>query len=180
MNLGVIAVLFLFSGCCHPPQPAKMNSQTSPNKALLDELDSAHAWFHAKKTGPIWARWIEREQTVETLEGKVTAKAGDYLCRGEAGELWPQSAKTLEARYTPTDTVTADGWRKYQPRPDAEGVMAAPVRHSFTVIATWGKLAGKPGDYVLKNHRDRAVTYPEDVWVVDQVLFRATYEAVKP
>lgn len=179
-NLGAIAVLFLFPGCCHSPQPAKMNAQISPNKALLDELDSARAWFHAKKTRSIWARLIEREQTVETLEGQVTAKAGDYLCRGEAGELWPQSAKTLEARYNPTDTATADGWRKYQPRPDAEGVMAAPVQHPFSVIANWGKLAGKPGDYVLKNHRDRAVAYPEDVWVVDQTLFRATYEAVKP
>ena len=28
--------------------------------------------------------------------------------------------------------------------------------------------------------RDRAVAYPEDVWVVDQALFRATYEVVKP
>jgi hypothetical protein len=157
-----------------------MSAPISPNKALLDELDSTRAWFHAKKTKPIWARRIEREQTVETLEGKVTAKSGDYLCRGEAGELWPQSAKTLDARYISTDMATADGWRKYQPRPDAEGVMAAPVRHSFTVVATWGKLAGKPGDYVLKNHRDRAVAYPEDVWVVDQTLFRATYEAVKP
>jgi hypothetical protein len=48
------------------------------------------------------------------------------------------------------------------------------------VVATWGKLSGKAGDYVLKNFRDRAVPYPVDVWVVDQALFRATYEVVKP
>jgi len=81
---------------------------------------------------------------------------------------------------SPTDTVDAEGWRKYQPRPDAEGVMAAQVPHSFAVTATWGKLSGKAGDYVLKNFRDRAVAYPDDVWVVDQSLFRATYEAVQP
>jgi hypothetical protein len=57
--------------------------------------------------------------------------------------------------------------------------MAAPVPRPFVVVATWGKLGGKPGDFVLKNYRDRAVAYPEDVWVVDQSLFRATYEAVK-
>lgn len=180
MSLGAIATLFLLPGCNHSPQPAKMNAPISPNQALLDELDSARAWFHAKKNRPIWARLIEREQTVATLEGDVTAKAGDYLCRGEAGDLWPQSAKTLEARYTPTGAVTEGGWRKYQPRPDAEGVMAAPVPHPFSVAATWGTLAGKPGDFVLKNFRDRAVAHPEDVWVVDQALFRATYEAVKP
>jgi len=37
-----------------------------------------------------------------------------------------------------------------------------------------------PPDHVLKNFRDRAVAYPQDVWVVDQPLFRATYEAVRP
>lgn len=179
-NLSAIAVLLLFSGCCHSTPPVKMNEQASPNQSLLDELDSARAWVHAKKTRPIWARLIESDRTVESLEGRVSAKAGDYLCRGEAGELWPQSAKTLAARYAPTDAVSADGWRKYRPHPDAEGVMAAQVQHAFAVVATWGKLSGKPGDYVLKNFRDRLVAYPEDVWVVDQALFRATYEVVKP
>lgn len=139
----------------------------SPNKKLLDELDAARAWFFAKKTRPIRARKLSADQTVATLEGNVTAKAGDFLCRGEAGEIWPQSAKTLEVRYTPTDTTDQDGWRKYEPRPDAEGVMAAQVDHAFSVIATWGRLSGKPGDYVLKNRLDQNVPYSEDVWIVD-------------
>ena len=180
VGLGAGAMAALLSGCCHRAASAKPSPPPSPNKALLDEVDAGQLWFHAKKTRSIWARRLDRDQAVETLEGKVTAKAGDVLCRGAAGELWPQTVKMLEARYTPTDTVDAEGWRKYQPRPDAEGVMAAQVRHPFKVIATWGTLSGKAGDYVLKNFRDRAVAYPEDVWVVDQSLFRATYEAVPP
>jgi hypothetical protein len=178
--VGAIAISLIVSGCCHRSVRPGTHEAPSPNQALLDELDAAGSWFHAKKTRPIWARKLERDQSVDTLEDKVTAKAGDFLCRGAAGEFWPQSAKTLEARYTPTDTVDAEGWRKYQPRPDAQGVMAAQVTHPFKVTATWGTLSGKADDYVLKNFRDRAVAYPEDVWVVDQSLFRATYEVVRP
>jgi hypothetical protein len=151
----------------------------SPNKEILDEINRAQVWFHARKTRPIWARKVDLDQTVETLEGRESVKAGDYLCRGEAGDTWPQKAQSLEAKYVRTDIVTADGWRKYEPRPDAEGVMAAQVKHPFRVQAQWGQLTGKAGDYVVKNFRDREVAYPEDVWIVDQALFRATYEPVK-
>ncbi len=178
--VGTVAVAILLSGCCHPAQPRKANAPVSPNQALLDEVGAGRGWFHAKKTRPIRALKLTRDQTVETLEGKVTAKAGDFLCRGEAGELWPVTEAMLTARYTPTEIVDTDGWRKYAPRLDAEGGMAAQVPHAFTVTATWGRLSGKAGDYVLKNFCDREVAYPQDVWVVDQSLFRATYEAVRP
>ena len=152
--------------------------KSPPNARLLEEINQSQAWFHAKKTRPIWARKLEQDGTVETLEGKETARAGDYLCRGEAGDVWPQSAQSLEAKYVPTDTVDDRGWTKYEPRPDAEGVLAAQVGHPFAVEAKWGKLAGKTGDYVVKNFRDKDTAYPQDVWVVDQRLFRATYEPV--
>lgn len=134
--------------------------------------------MHVHKTKAIQARRLDRDETVSTLEGPVKAKAGDFLCRGEAGELWPQSAESLEKRYTATDDLTSDGWRLYAPKADAEGAMAAPVTHAFSVVATWGKLHGKAGDYVLKQFSDRGEPYPQDVWIVDQSLFRATYEPV--
>ena len=180
IQLGAAATVVFVGGCCHLAEPAHTPSGASPNQGLLDEMDTAHAWFFAKKTRPIWAKRLTEDQVVTTLEGKVTAKKGDFICRGEAGENWPQAAKTLEARYTPTQTVDEKGWRRYEPRPDAEGVMAAQVSHTFSVVATWGRLSGKAGDYVLKNRRDRDVAYPVDVWVVDRNLFAATYEAVKP
>ena len=154
------------------------DSTASPNKALLDEANAAAKWFHAKKTRPIWARRLEEAQTVQTLEGAEQVEAGHYLCKGEAGDIWPQTEKDLNKRYTATDEVTADGWRKYQPHPDAQGVMATQIDHPFEVQATWGKLSGKPGDFLLKNFSDRDTTSPADVWIVDQTLFRQTYETV--
>ena len=152
----------------------------SPNEKLLAEINRSQGWFHAKKTRPIWARKLESEQSVDTLEGLLNAKVGDFLCRGEAGEVWPQKGKALESKYSATSLVDGDGWRQYEPRPDAEGIMAAQVNHPFHVKTKWGTLSGKAGDYVAKNFRDRDVPCPEDIWVVDQKLFQATYQPVKP
>ena len=154
------------------------DSTTSPNKALLDEANAAAKWFHAMKTRPIWARRLEEAQTVKTLEGEEQVEAGHYLCKGEAGDIWPQTEKDLNKRYTSTDEVTAEGWRKYQPHPDAQRVLATPIDHPFEVQATWGKLSGKPGDFLLKNFSDRDTASPADVWIVDQTLFQQTYETV--
>ncbi|MEI8384272.1 MAG: hypothetical protein WCJ09_29465 [Planctomycetota bacterium] len=150
----------------------------SPNKALLDEANAAGKWFHAKKTRPIWAKRLEAAQTVKTLEGEEQVAAGHFLCKGEAGDIWPQTEKDLNKRYTATDEVTTDGWGKYQPHPDAQGVMATPIDHPFEVQATWGQLTGKPRDFLVKNFQDRETAYPADVWIVDQILFRQTYESV--
>jgi hypothetical protein len=152
----------------------------SANKALLDEANAVGRWFHAKKTRPIWAKQLEAAQMVKTLEGKEQVAAGHYLCRGEAGDLWPQTEQTLLKRYTATDEFADDGWRKYQPHPDAQGVLATQIDHAFTVHATWGRLTGKPGDFLVKNFPlDRETAYPADVWIVDQTLFRQTYELVR-
>jgi hypothetical protein len=148
------------------------------NRPILDEVGRSGKWFHAKKTVPIWAKPVEHARTVKTLEGEVQVSAGALLCRGAAAEIWPQSPTEVESRYIPTDEIDADGWRKYVPRPDAQGVMAAQVSHPFVVFAPWGKLSGKAGDFVVKNYGDRDVAYPYDVWIVDQTLFHRTYESV--
>lgn len=149
----------------------------SPNRDLLDEINRAGTWFHARKTRPIWVRRLVKDEKIATMEGVLQGKAGDFVCRGEQGEFWPQSANEVERKYVATDQIKG-GWQRYDPRPDAEGIMAAPVPHAFEVQATWGRLAGKAGDFVAKNFRDRAVDYPADVWIVDRALFRRTYEAV--
>ena len=150
----------------------------SPNAKLLDEVNSSNSWFHAKKTNSLWARRLQEDTTVETLEGREAARSGEYLCRGEAGDIWPQRAENLETKYTATEMVDAEGWRKYVPRPDAEGVLAAEVDHAFTIESSWGILRGKPHDYVVKHYRDQGVPYPEDVWIVDRGRFQATYQRV--
>ncbi len=163
-----------------PQVPAKTVDPpltVTANVVLLDEVNALSAWFHARKTRPIWAKKLLARQIVRTLEGEEQVNAGDYLCRGEAGDLWPQTERDLLKRYTMTEEIDAAGWRQYQPNPDAQGVMAAPIPHPFSVQTTWGTLTGKPGDYLLKNFSDRETPYPADVWIVDQTLFRQTYQA---
>lgn len=147
------------------------------NAALLDEVNAGSAWFHARKTRPIWAQMVMERQIVRTLEGEAEVEVGNYLCRGEAGDIWPQTERDLLKRYTISDEIDHQGWRKYLPNPDAQGVMAVPISHPFSVQTSWGILTGKPGDYLLKNFSDRDTPYPADVWIVDRSLFHQTYQA---
>lgn len=157
---------------------AHASSDVNPNQALLDEVNSSPNWFRARKTQSIWARRMEADQKVQTLEGLEQVKAGDFLCRGEKGEVWPQAQAKLESRYVATEEVDAEGWRKYVPRPDAPGVMALPMERPFVVETKRGRLSGKEGDYLLKNYQDRDAASPKDLWIVDQQLFRESYQAV--
>ena len=149
------------------------------NTAVLKEVSETGLWFHAKKTRPIWVRLLKQAETVMTLEGDERVPAGNYLCRGEAGDIWPQSKERLTAKYVMTKDVDNRGWHKCDPKPDAAGVMAAQVPHAFQVHAEWGQLSGKAGDFIVKND-DRNNENPDDVWIVDQALFQATYERVSP
>lgn len=154
-------------------------SKPSANSALLEEVTVAGAWFRAKKVRPIWAKLVDTDQTVATLEGREQVKAGDFLCRGEIGEVWPQSADKLTSRYAATEEIDTEGWRKYMPHTNAAGVMAAQIDHAFTVHTERGDLKGKPGDYLLRNFTDRDVESPSDLWIVDQKLFDVTYGRVE-
>ena len=180
-NMTEIATVFFLLGAtgCGTSQKGDKPMPKS-NEAIFQEVNGAGLWFHAKKTRPIWVRLLEHEETVKTLEGEEQVPAGNYLCRGEAGDIWPQNKDRLTAKYTLTDEVDEQGWRKCDPKPDAAGVMAAQVSHAFQVQAKWGLLSGKPGDFIVKNYEDRDNDNPEDVWIVDQGLFEATYERVAP
>ena len=52
-----------------------------------------------------WARRLDKAQLVHTIEGDVRAEAGDYLCVGPAGEMWPQTAARFEAMYRRVENV---------------------------------------------------------------------------
>lgn len=153
-----------------------MTAPHKSNQKILAEADAGRLWFHARKTRPIWAKQLDRPQRVQTIEGTEQVPAGTYLCRGEAGDTWPQAPDRLADKYEAIDEIDADGWQKYRPRPDGQGVMAAQIPHAFTVEAQWGLLRGKAGDYLVKNYAYRDVADPKDVWIVDQQLFAATYE----
>ena len=154
----------LFVSCGPETQLKPRKDRTSStadsknNQALLDEVNATGRWFHAKKTRPIWVQEIKEARKVKTLEGEETVQPGHFLCRGEAGDIWPQKKADLEKKYVATEEDSPDGWRKYLPRPDAEGVMAAEVGHPFVVCAKWGELRGKAGDFLIKNYTDKGRT----------------------
>ena len=148
----------------------------SPHQSILDEANRSGAWFAARKVSPVWVNDSASKPSVESLEGEETLLSGDVLCRGAAGDVWPQSRESLFAKYSPTSQVDAQGWKKFEPRPEQSRVMAIQILHPFEVDTTRGKLSGKAGDYLLKKHDQRDIAYPQDVWIVDRQVFQSTYQ----
>lgn len=55
------------------------------------------------RTGTVRARPATPGEVVETLEGPVTAGAGDWLVEGPDGNRWPVATAVFAANYRPTD-----------------------------------------------------------------------------
>ena len=126
----------------------------------------------ATKHQSLWARRVTETEQIASLESKSqTAKPGDFICRGIQGELWPQSEKSLLGSYTASGEKDAEGFERYDPRPDAPAVEATQVNEPFYVIASWGRLDGKGGDYVVRRQND-----PSDIWIVDRAIFENSYK----
>eukprot|EP01088_Endostelium_zonatum_P006064 TRINITY_DN18168_c0_g1_i1.p1 TRINITY_DN18168_c0_g1~~TRINITY_DN18168_c0_g1_i1.p1 ORF type:complete len:170 (+),score=42.52 TRINITY_DN18168_c0_g1_i1:57-566(+) len=144
------------------------------NKELLDQVNKTNRWVLVKKTAYMWGKELTQDQEIVTLEGKEKAKAGQILCKGIAGELWPQEKAQVLKRYNKTEMQDGE-WTKYTPRRDLPGYWASPVKGEFEVKTKWGTMKGKDKDYILKNFNDAQTRYPEDVWVVDRKLFNKSY-----
>ncbi|MFO0943829.1 MAG: NAD-binding protein [Pirellulales bacterium] len=141
----------------------------NPDGNLLPEI--VQSLKDARKTKPIWAKLIEVAREVETLEGAMQANPGDYLCRGISAEQWPQKEKKLLEKYIASGEFDKDDWQRFDPKLDSEAVEAAQIDRPFIIKASWGELAGKDGDYVVRSKTD-----PADVWLVDRVIFEQSYE----
>jgi hypothetical protein len=129
--------------------------------------------FFARKNKPLWAKEVEQSTEIASLEGHQIANAGDYLCRGIKGELWPQSKKKLLQTYLATQSFDDEGWQRFDPKPDGPVVRAAKVEEPFLVNTRWGIMTGKKSDYVVQS-----TVNPDDVWIVDGGIFEASYERV--
>lgn len=128
------------------------------------------------KTAPLWAKEITEKRSVETLEGVTTGKPGEYVCRGEAGEYWPQSAEKFKAKYLfAGGEADKDGFFKYTPNPEQAKVFAAKIDGEFEVYSGRGLLKGNPGDYLLKAEKDDKTEFP-DVWIIDADIFEVSYQ----
>ena len=149
------------------------------NNSLLTEVNERKLWHAYRKTKPLWAKLLTQAETIKTLEGELSYKAGDYLCRGESGDVWGQKAETLFAKYEPVDNANTADWMEFRPKPASSTVLAAQIEHEFTVDhPSWGLMQGKAGDYLVKNLADIETDFPADIWIVDQSIFKSTYERV--
>ena len=132
--------------------------------------------YHRIKT--ILAKQLEETEIVETLEGEITCRAGDYLCVGSLGDVWAQREAPLQKKYIPAPVKmkNSEGWQKFLPNPDDTGVMAASIDQAFAIEhPRWGRLEGEAGDYILKRYEDRDAEFPEEVWIVNQDIFEVSY-----
>jgi hypothetical protein len=99
------------AGSQSPPRPEVTKSQggvgrrTLTHEETLRWIDDHRAWRQARKTRPIWARPIEREEVGKEFQTadhiKEVARAGFWLCVGVAGEPWFQTHEKIEAKYEP-------------------------------------------------------------------------------
>lgn len=60
-----------------------------------------------RPTGSVMAIQISAEAEIETLEGWVSARAGDWLVQNPSGECWPVSAEHFVVSYAPEAAPTA-------------------------------------------------------------------------
>lgn len=56
-------------------------------------------WQAYRKTSHVWARQNPDPFVVETEEGTMRGRPGDYLCEGVLGERWPVKKEIFEATY---------------------------------------------------------------------------------
>lgn len=64
-------------------------------RSTHDHIDGMH-W---RRTGFVFARKARDPEVVDTLEGPVAARAGDWIVRGAAGEQWPVRPETFAQQY---------------------------------------------------------------------------------
>ncbi|MGI9124674.1 MAG: RyR domain-containing protein, partial [Mycobacterium sp.] len=64
-------------------------------RSTHERLDGTH-WH---RSGVVQARKANPGEVVDTLEGPLTAQAGDWIVRGAAGELWPVRPDVFHHQY---------------------------------------------------------------------------------
>jgi hypothetical protein len=72
-------------------------------KATAAALATKAEWPSYRKIVPTRAIAMQKPFTVETLEGTLDGKAGDYLCLDTKGNPYPCDREVFEASYEPVN-----------------------------------------------------------------------------
>ena len=112
-------------------------------------------------------------KTRETPAGDpgVAFKVGDAIVIGTAKESWPIVRATFESTYAPTEgnRMGSDGRFFKKPVP----ILGIQINEPFAVTAAWGRLEGKPGDWLVQYDDDG-----KDFGIVGQAIFEQTYDRI--
>ena len=118
---------------------------------------------------PAWVTFAAVDGILPTLEGLVQYKEGDALMTGTSGERWPIRRSTFEATYQPSGSQRMGESGPYLKKPMPVQATQIMEPMLLTLDGHRGTLAGKPGDWFLKDASGRG-------WVVANEIFNASYE----
>lgn len=64
-----------------------------------EDILLANGFRPYRKTALAWAKQSTKDGTINTLEGVMSYKAGDYICIGEDNESWAIKKDIFEKTY---------------------------------------------------------------------------------
>lgn len=76
----------------------------------LRQINVRVAYSFKKKPVAIEAEQIEKEQYVDTLEGRMRGNPGDWLVTGVDGEQYFVAKDIFKKTYEPTDDESKEAW----------------------------------------------------------------------
>ena len=182
-------------------QPLETGTQAQGKKLSHEEtlhwITEHKAWRRARKTKPIWARAVGKDEVgkeFQTADHAVEkARAGFWLCVGVAGEPWFQTLEKIEGKYEPArEEVKTFGFdakprvygifkpkgttRNWAAQVKAPGIAGFFIRPNFDPKHP---LYSPAGGYVVRDdEKDPYRATLDDVWLVQEGLFNATYELI--
>jgi len=121
------------------------------------------------RTDPPYSKGHIRTRETPAGDAGVAFTAGDAILTGGAEESWPIAKATFETTYAPAagSRMGEDGKFFKKPLP----VLAVQMKEPFAVTASWGRLEGKPGDWLVQYD-----DVGKDFGIVDQGVFEQTYD----
>lgn len=196
INLLTIALPLLVGAGCSTREPAKSEgAKKLSHEETLEWIQKNQAWRRAKKTKPLWARAVGRDeigkefQTADHAQEK--AKEGYWLCVGTAGEPWFQKPERVEAKYDLagdekkqfTFDASPRTYRMYKPKETLRnwvGQVHGPGIAGFYIKPSYDMdhpLYSPAGGYVVMDDcPDPYQAKTSDVWLVQEAIFNSTYE----
>lgn len=78
----------------------RIPSDVGARRERVEEIVSL-AFKEYRKTAPTWAVKMRTDFEVNTEEGIMSGRAGDWLAMGPKGELWPIKSEIFAATYVP-------------------------------------------------------------------------------